>query len=162
MAARPRVGGDISLRHPLLAMLLVDKIRSLNVEYDHDVANTIGLVLYRNDRFQDAVDWFIQEIAKENDRGTATDLLVMSMAYQQLGESEQAQDCLSRADAWRPKKGLKRAQRRRIAGFDTKPLRWASHWPVDANLERAKPTRTRRPRPTRQHVSLPFAALSLK
>ncbi len=99
MAARPMVGKDISLRHPAIAMLLVDKIRSLNAGYDRAAANTIGLVLYRNHRFQDVIDWFEHDVDTPNEGLAPADLYVLAMANQQLGASQRARDCLARANA---------------------------------------------------------------
>ncbi len=56
LIAGPMVGTDPSLRHPVLAQLVVDHLLAIQTDFEPEVRHTIAMTLYRNDRFQDGLD----------------------------------------------------------------------------------------------------------
>ncbi len=102
MAAGPMSGHDISLRHPTIALRVVRKIQSLDVELDEYIEHTIGCVLYRNDLWDECTKW--QEACLTMGEGEIDgfDLCILAMAYHQLGKVEKARETFVRAEAWTP------------------------------------------------------------
>ena len=82
MFAASAVGRDISLRHPLIASLAVDKMQSLAPNFTPDQRHTIGTVYFRNDRFKEAAAWLEESLTQSQGEFEGFDLYVLSMAYQ--------------------------------------------------------------------------------
>jgi tetratricopeptide (TPR) repeat protein len=97
--AYSKVGKDISLRHPWLAQLYVDRIRSLTDAWEPMLRDTLGLVLYRNDRYQEAIE-ILQGNLDESNECYAEALSVTAMCHAQLGDMDKALECYQRAEAY--------------------------------------------------------------
>src|SRR5262249_34625386 len=61
--------------------------------------NTLGAVLYRSGRFEEAAVRLRQSIAAAYGRGSATDWLFLSMVERHRGHAEEARRCCMAADA---------------------------------------------------------------
>jgi serine/threonine protein kinase/WD40 repeat protein len=84
---------------PSLVLALAQKATDLephNVHY----RNTLGVVFYRLNRYQEAIDCFEQNLETNQDF-PAFDLYFLAMSRQRLGQPAKAKDCFDRANAWR-------------------------------------------------------------
>lgn len=114
MVAGPMSGSDISLRHPMIALRVVRKIQSLNVELNEEIEHSIGCVLYRNDLFDESAKWLEEQLATGKGKVDGFDLAVLAMAQHRLGQVEKAQEALDRAEVWQPNVSLDFSQRRQL------------------------------------------------
>lgn len=115
----PAVGKDISLRQPIVALKFVEKLLQLDEELKSDCLNSIAFTYYYNDRFEEAVQYFDQSLAKltdSNDDHTlrALNLYGLAMAYHQLGNLERRQEYFQLANQWQPTEKTTAADRELI------------------------------------------------
>ena len=106
MAAGPMSGRDISLRHPTIALRVVRKLQSLDLELDETIEHTIGRVFYQNDLYEEAARWIEDCLSRGEGHYDAFDLNILAMAYRQLGKYDDAEKARTRAVAWKPTKPL--------------------------------------------------------
>jgi uncharacterized protein HemY len=65
---------------------------------DANVLNTLGAMLYRARRWEEAVQRLKEAVAKsQGKKGSASDWLFLAMAHQELGHTEEAKSCLAKA-----------------------------------------------------------------
>ena len=102
MAANPMVGPDISLRHPIIANLYAEKMLALNVELAPEYRNTIGLVFYRNGRFNEAITVLADNLKSVTDPYFASSSYVTSLCHSELGDGLKANHFLELAETWTP------------------------------------------------------------
>jgi WD40 repeat protein/tetratricopeptide (TPR) repeat protein/tRNA A-37 threonylcarbamoyl transferase component Bud32 len=65
----------------------------------HDVLNTVGALLYRAGRYQDAIDRLQEGIAANKGQGVFEDFAFLAMAMQRLGRTEEAKRWLEQVRA---------------------------------------------------------------
>ncbi len=102
MAAYPMVGTDISLRHPVIANLYAEKMLALNVEIDPEYRNTIGLVLYRNGKFSDAIGMLAKNLETNRELYYASAAHVTALCHAKLGDRPEAERYMQLATNWDP------------------------------------------------------------
>jgi WD40 repeat protein/tetratricopeptide (TPR) repeat protein len=73
--------------------------------HNHAFLNTLGAVLYRAGRFEEAVQKLKEGAAREGNGGTAWDFFVLAMACHRLNRAGEARDWLARAAAWMDRAG---------------------------------------------------------
>jgi WD40 repeat protein len=71
----------------------------------YTVLNTLGAVLYRAGRYQDAVARLNEAVALKDKTGAVQDWLFLALAHQRLGQADEAKKWLDRAVAAPPAKG---------------------------------------------------------
>ena len=91
-----KVGKDISLRHPLLAQLLVDKMRSITESFEPIEQDTIGMVLYRNGRYEEALHALEKNLDINNECYLEA-LCTTAMCHAKLANTEKAQSFLQKS-----------------------------------------------------------------
>lgn len=99
-------GRDISLRHPTIALRVVRKLQSLDLELDETIEHTIGRVFYQNDLYEEAARWIEDCLSRGEGHYDAFDLNILAMAYRQLGKYDDAEKARTHAVAWKPPKPL--------------------------------------------------------
>jgi tetratricopeptide (TPR) repeat protein len=62
--------------------------------------NTLGLALYRADRYQDAITPLKASLEGNNGRTDGFDLFFLAMCYAKLGDQAKAKDCFDRGVKW--------------------------------------------------------------
>jgi Flp pilus assembly protein TadD len=79
---------------------------------DSGILNTLGAILYRAGRCEEAVKRLKEAIAKSpTKKGTALDWLFLALAQQKLGRTAEAKTCLARAGEFLKAKGIPWDQR---------------------------------------------------
>jgi Flp pilus assembly protein TadD len=74
---------------------------------DPNHLNTLGAILYRAGRYEEAVKWLKEAVAKSPaKKGVAADWLFLAMAQQKLGHTEEAKSFLTRAGEFKKAKDL--------------------------------------------------------
>jgi len=66
--------------------------------------NTLGVALYRNGRYRDAIDSLQKSLAGGKGASDGFDLYFLAMAHARLGEKANANDCFARAEKWQQAK----------------------------------------------------------
>jgi tetratricopeptide (TPR) repeat protein len=66
---------------------------------DHNSLNTLGAILYRTGRTEDAIKRLREGIKKDGREDLATDWLFVGMAYHRLGDAKEARAALDKATA---------------------------------------------------------------
>jgi serine/threonine protein kinase/WD40 repeat protein/Tfp pilus assembly protein PilF len=109
------VSGPPSVRAPDKALPLALKAQALQPGPVH--RNTLGVVYYRLDRFQEAADCFEQDL-KESQRYAGWDLFFLAMSNYRLNQADKARDCYDRARHWLAEQtGLTVEQLEELEGF---------------------------------------------
>jgi tetratricopeptide (TPR) repeat protein len=67
---------------------------------DYEAMNTLGAVLYRAGRFEEAIRRLKEAIALEGRGGNAVDWLFLAMSHRRLGHGEEARQWLKKAVQW--------------------------------------------------------------
>ncbi len=80
----------------------------------HATMNTLGAILYRAGRFEEAVKRLDEARKADKQGGNVTDWLFLAMAHQRLKHADEAKRCLGKAVALMDRPG----------GKDTPPLAW--------------------------------------
>jgi tetratricopeptide (TPR) repeat protein len=88
--------------------------KAVALEPDADNLNTLGAVLYRAGRFEDAVRRLYESIGNSDNVGECADWLFLAMAHHKLGHAAEAQQCLAKATAWIDKEGGAQSWRDRV------------------------------------------------
>jgi tetratricopeptide (TPR) repeat protein/WD40 repeat protein len=80
--------------------------------------NTLGVTLYRVERYAEGITVLEQSLAAGKGRLDAFDLFFLAMAHHRLGHTVEAQDSFDRAVRWwREQKGLSEHHAKELAGF---------------------------------------------
>ena len=81
--------------------------------------NTLGVALYRNDEYKEAVGVLEKSLAVRHGQADAFDLVFLAMRHQRLGHSAAAKNAFNRAETWRQeRKGqLAAARAAELAAF---------------------------------------------
>ncbi len=91
--------GPKELRDPVQALAEARKAVELAPKQQAP-HNTLGLALYRNGRFADAVPMLEQSLRGGKGQTDAFDLFILALSHHQLGEAAKAKDCRDRAASW--------------------------------------------------------------
>src|SRR5262249_12053149 len=62
--------------------------------------NTLGIALYRNGQFAEAVPFLEQSLKASNGTSDAFDLFFLALCHHRLGDAAKARDCRARAQRW--------------------------------------------------------------
>ena len=93
------LAGPKELRDPKAALPLARKAVESTPKPTVEL-NTLGLVLYRNAAYKEAVPILDKSLAANQGNIDAHDLFVLAMCHARLGEADQARDCFDRAVKW--------------------------------------------------------------
>jgi tetratricopeptide (TPR) repeat protein len=91
--------GPKELRDPKVALPLARKAVELEPQNNLYV-NTLGVALYRNGEFQEAIPVLQKSLTAGTGAADAFDLIFLAMCYHCLGEPAKARDHYDRAAAW--------------------------------------------------------------
>jgi WD40 repeat protein/Tfp pilus assembly protein PilF len=94
-----RLTGPRDLRDPKEGLLLARKAIGLAPKQSF-YQNTLGVALYRNDRFAEAVGVLEKSLEKGGRKHDACDLFFLAMCHHRLGDDDKAKGCLDRAERW--------------------------------------------------------------
>jgi tetratricopeptide (TPR) repeat protein len=83
-----------------------------------DCWNTVGVLLYRAGKYQLAVDRLKRSVSLRGSKGTLWDYIFLAMAYQQLGQSAEAQFWEQRAGEELSADGMSLASPNQAQGFN--------------------------------------------
>jgi tetratricopeptide (TPR) repeat protein len=92
-------GWDISLHRPIHALGAIERLRSLKPDFDREQMNAIGLTLYRNGRYQEALETVRRNFAPADDEYQIHAYCLAAMTSHQLGQPEEAKNLLKQAIA---------------------------------------------------------------
>jgi tetratricopeptide (TPR) repeat protein len=98
-AAWVMVTGPEDKRDPAAGLVYAEKAVKLFPQ-EHFFLNTLGVALYRNGRYPEAVTALEHSLAAAKGQFVAFDLYFLAMAHAKLGHAAEAQDCFDRAEAW--------------------------------------------------------------
>jgi WD40 repeat protein/Flp pilus assembly protein TadD len=114
--ARLQVTGPEPLRNPGKALPLAERAVKL-AGGQATYHNTLGIVYYRNGRYQDAIRELDASLRGGRGQFDAFDLYFQAMCHQQLGEAEKAKACFDRAARWQEGRKLPAYQREVLQQF---------------------------------------------
>ena len=100
------VGSDISLRHPTLAKLYLQKLESQQTDFEPNVRDTIGMVYFRNDEYVRAIDYLSPNLADRTDELYGYAVSVIAMCEAKLGDRESAEQHMKDLETWQPPAGM--------------------------------------------------------
>ena len=103
LTAFPMVGPDLSLRHPVLAQLVVERLQEIQSEFSLEIRDTIALTLYRNDRCEDCLVALKGNLADPAEYCYPYALVTAAMCEAKLGDLDAAQQHLQHAKSWNGK-----------------------------------------------------------
>ena len=111
------VTGPVGARDPVKALALIRdavKWEPGNTTF----LNTLGVVLYRNRQYREAVATLEKSLAGGNGQSDAFDLFFLAMCHARLGDKPKAKDCFDRAERWcAGKKDLPAAHAEELKAF---------------------------------------------
>ncbi len=87
-------------RDPIRALPLAQKAVALEPQ-NWSSLNTLGVVYYRLDRFQNAIEALERAGAANKDGATAFEWFFLAMSHHQLGDPAKSEDCYKKALEWR-------------------------------------------------------------
>jgi hypothetical protein len=90
--------GPAELRNPQEALKHA-RAAAERVPGEYLFQNTLGLALYRNGQYAQAVD-VLEKSVREAGAKPAFDLYILAMCHHRLGHTQQAKDCQERATRW--------------------------------------------------------------
>ncbi len=96
------VTGPPSDRDPKKALELIRKAIEIEGE-EPGFVNTLGVALYRNERWTEAIAALEKSLALGKGKWDAFDLYFLAMCHAQLGDKLKAKDCFDRAVLWQSK-----------------------------------------------------------
>ena len=92
-------GWDISLHRPIHALGAIERLRSLKPDFDREQVNAIGLILYRNGRYQEALEAVLGNFAPADDEYQIHAYCLAAMATHHLERFDEATSFLKQAMA---------------------------------------------------------------
>jgi WD40 repeat protein/tRNA A-37 threonylcarbamoyl transferase component Bud32 len=97
--ARELVAGPEERRDPRTALGLASKAVDLDPKQSIYL-NTLGIALYRNGQFAEAVPVLEKSLKASNGASGAYDLFFLALCHHRLGNTAKARDCRARAQRW--------------------------------------------------------------
>lgn len=91
--------GSLTKRDPEIALELARRALALAIDQSLYL-NTLGVTLYRAERYSEAVDVLERSLGAGQGEADAFDLFFLAMSHQDLGHSVQARTCFERAVKW--------------------------------------------------------------
>jgi tetratricopeptide (TPR) repeat protein len=100
------VAGPPELRDPAEALPLARRAVAL-APAQHLYHNTLGVALYRNGHYKEAIDALDTSLKGSQGKADAFDLYFLAMCHHRLGAEAAARDCLDQANRWTEAKSAK-------------------------------------------------------
>ncbi|MHB1422678.1 MAG: protein kinase domain-containing protein [Gemmataceae bacterium] len=97
------VTGPPGERDPKKALELIRKAIELGGD-EAEYLNTLGVALYRNERWTEAIVALEKSLAAGQGKWDAFNLFFLAMCHAKLGDADKAKDCFNRAVKWREAK----------------------------------------------------------
>jgi WD40 repeat protein/tetratricopeptide (TPR) repeat protein/tRNA A-37 threonylcarbamoyl transferase component Bud32 len=141
LVAGPKPGRDPARALPLAR-------RAVQLDPGHGpYLNTLGLVLYRNGQFKEAIDTLEKSLTVSAGENAGFDLYFLAMCHARLGHTARAQECLNQANHWvSQQKKLSAQHQAELGEFRTEAeseLRMASSQSQSAMPTATQPRRRR-------------------